>query len=167
MPELCTLKYVLTLSGEQVAIRTRELVPENDPRLPTKEEGYVRFNADQPPPKPVEGVQSPPMESSGEAAMESASPLPQPCLAENAVQIQVPASPGLVDHAIPTFSDRNLEPRQEIRKMSKADEYNDNDYEDSYEDDGLDEEEDDDRPPEITRQTLKEIDSMSPPNWKS
>lgn len=44
--------------------------------------------------------------------------------------------------------------------MSNEDEYNDNDYEDSYED-GL-EEEDDDRPQAITRQTLKEIDSMSP-----
>ena len=59
MPELCTMKQVLTLSGEWVTIRTRELVHEDDPRLPRKEQGYVRFNAEQPPPKPVEDLQLP------------------------------------------------------------------------------------------------------------
>lgn len=162
MPELCTMKQVLALSGEWVTIRTRELVHEDDPRLPSKEQGYVRFNAEQPPPKPVKEVQppKPPTEPTGEAAIESPGPLSPPCVAENAVELQVPASDELVSQAAST-SVPNLEPREEIRKMSNEDDYNDNDYEDSYEEDGL-EEEDDDRPRAITKQTLKEIDSMSP-----
>ena len=146
MPEITTLKNLQTPSGEWVTIRTRQLVPADDPRLPTKADGYVKFNNGMP--KPAEGdakaSPAPPVQAAAEdvAARQSSR-------RESAGQLQRPA----VDR---TVDGEPLECTIPNKELTEANMKNESEYEDQYE------EEDDDRPWQVTKQTFGKIDSMSP-----
>jgi hypothetical protein len=163
MPEFCGIENVQTPNGEWVQVRNREIVSENDPPIPTREEEYIRFNADSPPPAPAGKIEGPSSAtavekaSGGAYATTSETPVsPQSSASENAAESQLsnaiaPAvpKPNVSKATLTTTNLSKTAPTSETKMDNELE------YDEQYE-------EDDDRPWQVTKQTFKEIDNMSP-----
>ena len=155
------MKMVQTPSGEWVEMETREWVHEDDPRIPTKEEGYVRFNVGPVPPKPPQSVNEDrlPEPTANETATHAAPELASenPASEQSSTSVVNPQPPltalEVSSEAVPDVFVPIIESLE--THMNNEPEYDE--YEDQQE-----QEEGDDRPWKVTKQTLADIDEMSP-----